>query len=61
MSSDRQIHPRFLPLTAEGAWSTYLEATRHVEGDRYIQVEQAAWDELQATLTELAKTAVGHA
>jgi|tagenome__1003787_1003787.scaffolds.fasta_scaffold19012522_2 hypothetical protein len=44
---------QFLPVTPEGAWRAYLNATRDVEGDGYEQAEQEAWAELQETLARL--------
>jgi hypothetical protein len=61
MSDQAATNIRFLPLSAEGAWRTYLQATKTAEGDRYQQVEQAAWEQLQATLADLPADPVGAA
>ena len=52
---------RFLPLTTAAAWQSYLEATQDVSADRYLQVEQAAWEQLQAALATLPSNPVGAA
>ena len=44
---------RFLPLTAAAAWQVYLEATQGAAQDHYEQIEEAAWEQLQAALTTL--------
>jgi hypothetical protein len=36
------------------AWSTYRDELRELVGPSYDDVEAAAWDQLQATLRELA-------
>ena len=59
--SDHTTGIRFLPLTAAAAWQSYLEATQDVDADRYLQVEQAAWEQLQAALTTLPSDRVGAA
>jgi hypothetical protein len=52
---------RFPPLTSGGAWQAYLEATRAADGEGYAQIEQAAWEQLQATLARLPSEPVGAA
>ena len=41
------------PLSAEVAWTRYLEATRGIEGAEYERAEGAAWEELQLALSRL--------
>ena len=38
------------------AWSDYAESLRGLEGADYDQAEEAAWDQLQATLQALGAT-----
>jgi hypothetical protein len=60
--SDSTTSPvRFQPLNAEEAWRLYLEATREADGDRYLHVEEAAWEQLQAVLATLPSDPVGAA
>ena len=60
--SDHTTSPaRFQPLSAEEAWRLYLEATREADGDRYLNVEEAAWEQLQAVLATLPSDPVGAA
>ena len=40
------------------AWSEYADSLRGLEGAEYDQAEEAAWDQLQATLQELGTTVV---
>ena len=47
-----------LPLTPEEAWQAYLDTTRDADDDGYAQIEQAAWERLQATLATMPP---GHA
>jgi|tagenome__1003787_1003787.scaffolds.fasta_scaffold20984855_3 hypothetical protein len=51
----------FLPVSEATAWKAYLEATRALEGAGYVEVEQLAWEQLQAALAELAVDPVGAA
>ena len=38
------------------AWSDYADRLRGLEGAEYDQAEEAAWDQLQATLQALGTT-----
>ena len=59
MRDTTNIH--FLPVTAESAWKAYLEATRELDGEGYSELEEAAWEQLQATLAHLPSDPVGAA
>ena len=41
---------RFFPVTREAAWQRYLEVVRSAGDDEYVDVEAAAWAELQDAL-----------
>ena len=43
------------PLSQRVVWLRYLERTREA-GDDYAEVEQAAWEELQAALARIPRT-----
>jgi hypothetical protein len=42
------------PLSQRVVWLRYLEQTREA-GDDYAEVEQAAWEELQAALARIPR------
>jgi len=42
------------PLSQRVVWLRYLERTRDA-GDDYAEVEEAAWEELQAALARIPK------
>ena len=44
------------PLSQRVVWLRYLERTRDA-GDEYAEVEQAAWEELQAALGRIPRRA----
>lgn len=48
------------PLSQRVVWLRYLEQTREA-GDNYAEVEQAAWEELQAALTRIPRSPEGTA
>jgi len=48
-----------LPLTPEEAWQAYLDTTRDADGDGYTQIEQSAWERLQAILATMPPEQVG--
>jgi hypothetical protein len=43
------------PLSQRVVWLRYLERTRDA-GDDYAEVEQAAWEELQAALARIPRS-----
>jgi hypothetical protein len=43
------------PLSQRVVWLRYLEQTREA-GDDYAEVEQAAWEELQAALARIPRS-----
>jgi hypothetical protein len=59
--SEATTNIHFLPLSEESAWKAYLEVTKTLKGAGYAQVEQVAWEQLQAALAELADDPVGAA
>ena len=59
--SDTSTNIRFLPMSAEGAWKAYLDATRDADAEEYEHLEAAAWEQLQATLARLPRDPVGAA
>jgi hypothetical protein len=48
------------PLSQRVVWLRYLEQTREA-GDSYAEVEEAAWDELQAALARIPSKPGGSA
>ncbi|HET7380005.1 MAG TPA: hypothetical protein VFJ24_08195 [Gaiellales bacterium] len=43
------------PLSQRVVWLRYLERTREA-GDDYAEIEQAAWEELQAALARIPRS-----
>ncbi len=61
MTKDPHAMLHYFPITREAAWRRYLEAVRSASPDAYAEEEQAAWDELQATLARVPGQPAGAA
>ena len=59
--SEAPTNIRFLPVTEATAWRAYLDATAAADADGYVEIEQVAWEQLQAALGQLAADPVGAA
>jgi hypothetical protein len=51
----------YFPVTREAAWRRYLEVVRSATPDGYTEAEEAAWEELQASLSRAPRRPAGAA
>jgi hypothetical protein len=51
----------YFPVSAETAWRRYLDVVRAAPPEGYVEAEEAAWDELQASLARVRTRPAGAA
>jgi hypothetical protein len=61
MITDPHAILSYFPVTPKAAWRRYLDVVRAASPDGYAETEEAAWEDLQASLARARNRPAGAA